>query len=1759
MTDITNNTEIAESNSLIADELEDIALVFSMLEKNNLIQALQTIDKGLARIDNISLEQNANALRAISHWMGLNLELNDETQAQITTLIAEDSFTSWIDILASVLRNYDPVLLPQLHQSLTSPQWPIKPSAPLLKGIAIWIEGNKAAQDDNLNRNKEDETTVSANSLTEEQASTPQHEQDYNEVKSSNNPEEEFQQKHVFEEVDLSILNKNYNYCTDAILKELKEHPDFKVSLIEIDKTGLTDLQDHDESTGFSKEEQEVDSTELFDNARADNTQSDFALEVDDIVMTLSASSSMSTKPLDDIDAYIKELSRLSQLADISNYQSIVNASNWCQRNLRLFKENQNGAIEHFVKSGECWSWIELLNLCMSNPEEVAHLATLTNELKREEWLEHFEDEALETLLLEIKQDTDDNLPHFERDNSSEMNELETLPLQQGNNNLDTPFFDMPELESNDDLDIVTVDSNEISHDRSYETSGLETCWHDDIHPELLSVYLAETPEQITKLTPLLSAIFYNTTSDEEKYTAARMAHTIKGGSAVVGITILSEYAHKLETLLDFSVENQLPEELLALLPESGECLEKLFEAVQSKQKEPKEFLSIYNKLTHYVDHLEDYRDDNNKNNQESDNEELEAISPSALPDFIQSQNSLNDSLEHEIFGGLAEDSEQELEEAILKNENAFAEENSVSQDETNNYEIFTSSHETLEDIKLPDEIPNSLEKIVNDNSLEDSENENCINEISVEIDDIVMNLTSITLGSEDVFQNIESYTSELDRFDILAEISGYPELSKLSQWCQANLAKFTDYQTETAEQFITSGECWAWLEHLGICLNEPDDPANLASLTSEIIREEWTEAFDINELQNVLLALRNEETFIDESDINQNIEQDSIDENIEENTEENNKITANQLPKAEDVYEVENVSKRETVNNLNTTEQEKIDTQEIQEPSTTNEEVISWDSDIHPELLSTYFQETPDQVSELAELLHKISNKSANKEDYKKASRIAHTIKGASGVVGLTSLVDLTHKLEDILDYSVNNELPEDTANFLAETSDCLEGLFETIQNKQKAPDELSPILEKLSLFAEQLENNDDNNLINDEFTNNEWELTKPELPDFIESSSDSNNEETAETPSSSLSLSLSPSISPLNTPSVTTITASTNVVDTNLSVSETHIRVPVDIIDKLLNLAGELVTTSTKVSDQLKQTGITNKAIQAQDTRVHKILDELSDTIYKQDKDQQKMLSSLKESDFDTLEMDTYNELHSVAGLLTESILDSETIEKNLSRQLSDIQEDLRSLDKLNKELSNVILSSRMVSINTLIPRLERIVRQTCRKTGKKAELLVTGNEINIDTDILNGLVDPLLHLLRNAIDHGIETPEQRVANNKNETGVLQLDFSREGNHILMQLKDDGAGIDPEFIYQRAIDKAIITPDQEFSPSETLKLILRPGFSTQENVSEVSGRGVGMDVVNSSVERLKGELQINSEKNQGTRFNVRIPLTLITNTTLLVNASNNPVAIASENIDQILYLAPDLVIEKQGRYYVNHNDEQLLIHSLSELLNWPTEEIDYSKSHTLLLIKDGGRLQAVQIEEIIYSREVVVKSLEPWINSGKGITGACHLNDGGVAPVINLVNVLKHANESAHLKKTKKVKSKESESKVQVIKKILVVDDSLSNRKALSLIIEQTDYEVLTAVDGLDALQVMNDNNIDMVFTDLEMPRMNGLEFTQAIRAWNDKKETPVVMITSRTTAKHRNLAEKAGVDDYLTKPVVTDTLLESIDTWLKQNATN
>lgn len=1360
--------------------------------------------------------------------------------------------------------------------------------------------------------------------------------------------------------------------------------------------------------------------------------------EIDNIIMGLSMTS---TGTITDATGYLNEfmtgLEGIAKTANASGHTEIVKVSQWCQNNLLFLKKNPSQENDFFIESGECWHWLELISAHLADPEETSYISALSTELLRSEWFNAYKEEDLQALLLQLKL---------------------LVIADENNNNHD--------YDHDHDHDHDTASANEQS-----TTSSLNFTWDDDTHPEFLEAFFEETTELISELATLLRKVANGELDSEGRYNASRVAHTIKGGSAVAGITALSTLSYRLEKILDYSVKKELAEEIYPLLAESSYCLEDLFLAIQELTGEPKGFATVFNKLSNYAETLEE------------DTTPLTLGKPK-LPDFITQQVVVEPIVEPVI--------ESIVDEAI---------------DNATDHAIDDTDDQIINVPNVLDALDEYCNEVVEETA------EDIIEEdiACVEIDAIITTLSTLSADDTSCYAN---YIDELKFLNGFADLSGYSEITTVSQWVQRNFVYFDENQQDQSA-FIRSGECWLWLKCIRNILADPEESSYFAELTTELMRDEWAIPFEISDLQNLLMQLK----------------------------------------------ERHNASK---------VEDQTATKEAISVEITTLQHQFSWDDDIHPELLSSYLNETPDQVIQVANLLKKISTGEASKADHQEASRIAHTIKGASGVVGIAALVEFTHKLEDILDYSINHTLPQDIASLLAESADCLEDMFDAILNKESAPDEFVPLLTSLTQYSGTLEQDNVTDM-------SLFELATEESPTFIFDDSKQNKKNNQidtvivestiaeiaekETESEEKHPALfnhhqEPDFSVLiDTSEAVKSSVNDNKQALSASATDSYIRVPVNIIDKLFTLVGELVTTSIQVTDKLDKSIATSKQVKLQDIRVHKMLDELSSTLSKQEKEQFKIIASLQQDNgFDHLEMDTYNELHSINGLLTESILDAEATEAHLEKQLYALKDDLHTLDLLNKDLSDVILKSRMVSINSLVPRLERIVRQTSNKTKKKAKLVVTGNKINVDTDILNGLTDPLLHLLRNAIDHGIEYPLDRKAKNKDKTGQITLEFSRKGSHIQMRLKDDGAGMDAEKIYQQAIAKGLIAADKKLSNDEKLQLILQAGFSTQNNVTDISGRGVGMDVVNTAVRTLDGTLSIESEIDKGTTFTISIPLTLVTSTTLLVNVSGHQVAIPAESIEQLHYLTPDSVIKNERGYFAEHEGKKLPIQSLATLIDFPANTPDFSQPHTLLFIKSTNETHAIYIDEVISSRETVIKSLSDWLDSSQGLIGACHLPDGGVAPVINLPKILSLNEKTNQLIKQIQLDSSEQTIK-ESIAKILVVDDSLSNRKALSLIIDQTEFDVLTAVDGLDALQIMNENQIDLVFTDLEMPRMNGIELTQAIRVWEDKKDTPVVMITSRTTSKHRKLAEKAGVNDYLTKPVITETLLNSIAQWLEK----
>ncbi len=949
-------------------------------------------------------------------------------------------------------------------------------------------------------------------------------------------------------------------------------------------------------------------------------------------------------------------------------------------------------------------------------------------------------------------------------------------------------------------------------------------------------------------------------------------------------------------------------------------------------------------------------------------------------------------------------------------------------------------------------------------------------------LEDVALQLSSLNPLAEEpeeIAATAATIVAEYQRLSEAAHQYGMAGVAQTAEWIHDLLLSYQEMLPEAILELLQGGQLFGWIELGAFALREPEDHSHLPAIAAELMNEAWPKPPTPDILENLLVNLR------------VNILQSAP---VEENT----------------VATIEAID--------STTQNNAV----AQNP-------LAWDADIHPELLEAYLQETPGQIAEAARLIHLISQGDNTPEQKRHAARLAHTVKGASGVVGVKAIAAFTHRLEDILELDINPHLPNGLGATLAACADCLETLFDHLQEHKPLPDEYHSLLAEMDAWELRLAEATPAEATESDISEL-LPVTPLILPDFITQSGLTADDETSTN----------------NTPNAEVPRS-----------SATHLSVPLETVQRLLNLAGELITSTSQIAEQAQHTLAFGKQLQQQDERIRQMLEELSETIDQQSSNLHspstyQSFATLSQADgFDQLELEAYNDLHSTSNLLTESIADNRELTRNLQQQIRQISEQVYQQQRLQRQLSETILRTRLIPVQSIVTRLERTVRETCRRTDKQANISIIGQNLQVDTDILQGLNAPLLHMLRNAVDHGIETPEARQAAGKSPEGQIELRFEQKGNQIHLTLSDDGQGLNPEQIRARAIERSMIKPDSKLSEADILRLILQPGFTTRDQVSDISGRGVGMDVVQTAVEDLQGLLHISSQMGQGTTIHIQVPLTLIATNALLVRAGNNLVAIPSNTIQQLLYVATDQYQFEGENWFIQHQEQSLEVLQLAQLLGWQAPAPDLRKGHSLLIIASEQKSYALYVDEIQQPRDIVVKSLAPWLNLAQGVSGACTLANGAVAPVLDVLRILRHL-ENGQI--TLKSHDTLNTNKTAQRARILIVDDSLSNRKSLSLMVEQMGHQAVTAVDGLEALQHLHEHTIELVLTDLEMPRMNGLEMTQAIRIWPEKRHLPIVMITSRGTQKHRNMAQQAGVDAYLTKPVDYDTLHKQLQRWLQ-----
>ena len=444
-----------------------------------------------------------------------------------------------------------------------------------------------------------------------------------------------------------------------------------------------------------------------------------------------------------------------------------------------------------------------------------------------------------------------------------------------------------------------------------------------------------------------------------------------------------------------------------------------------------------------------------------------------------------------------------------------------------------------------------------------------------------------------------------------------------------------------------------------------------------------------------------------------------------------------------------------------------------------------------------------------------------------------------------------------------------------------------------------------------------------------------------------------------------------------------------------------------------------------------------------------------------------------------------------------------------------------------------------------------------GKDVEFIVENAEGEMDRNVLERMAAPLEHMLRNAVDHGLESAEARIAAGKPAQGRITLDLLREGGDIIFDIRDDGAGVSLEAVRRKAIKRGLLDPNSEISDRDVLQFILQPGFSTAEKITQISGRGVGMDVVHEEVRQLGGSMSIDSVRGQGVHFRIRLPFTVSVNRALMVQCGEDQYAIPLNTIDGIVRVLPN---ELEGHFRLDpptyeYAGQRYELCYLGELLKTSPRPklLGQNLPLPVLLVQCNERHIAVLVDAMAGTREIVVKSLGPQFAAVQGVSGATILGDGRVVLILDLLAPIRAL--QAH--EPQRPANPDTESEPQRPLLIMVVDDSVTVRKVTSRLLERHGMNVLTAKDGVDAMLLLEEHMPDVLLLDIEMPRMDGFEVATLVRSDERLKHLPIIMITSRTGQKHRDRAMAIGVNDYLGKPYQESVLLESIALWSKTHA--
>jgi chemotaxis protein histidine kinase CheA/ActR/RegA family two-component response regulator len=807
-------------------------------------------------------------------------------------------------------------------------------------------------------------------------------------------------------------------------------------------------------------------------------------------------------------------------------------------------------------------------------------------------------------------------------------------------------------------------------------------------------------------------------------------------------------------------------------------------------------------------------------------------------------------------------------------------------------------------------------------------------------------------------------------------------------------------------------------------------------------------------------------------------------------------------------------------------------------EPKGSSFQEIAEEGELSETVISSFIQEAREYLEDINFLLMKMEKNPGDQELAQRLMRTLHTLKGSASMVYLETPEKLAHLSEDILEefLSHSEPLPQNLYDLLFDVVDeidfIISGLVDGERNKTKNFDTIITQLEAMKAGSKTL-------------VDKKVSKGRANVPEETDQDKpDQNN----------LSISEEPEI-PRAKP------------------RDTYIRLHVQQMDNLLNETAEMVVNHTQFKKQLDSLKNNLPRLDMEGKNLQNILWYLDEII----KEEQQIIGEIEPltKNSPSLLESQQKQVNNLKGTIENLKKFSQSFNQILqnfkdSGKLYD--EQIHKILRLSNQIHESIMNARLVPVDLLFQRFHRPLRDLARKYNKKVKLLVSGEETELDRTLVEELFEPLLHILRNAIDHGIELPSERKKVGKPEEGIIKLSATRERNFVSFYVEDDGKGIDIEKVKQRAIDLGYLEKSEanSLTEQEVFEYMMFSGFSTSTVKTELSGRGMGLDIVKNQIQKIKGDIRIYSEKGKGSRFQVRVPISLTVTQAMLVNVDNNIYAVPLLQVEETFDLDKKELLAKDGNYYMDFRGGKIPVIKLSSLLQMAEakqEVISKSKKYPVVIVQDEGNMVALLVDKILHREEILIKSLGKGLQGIRFISGGSVLADGRVVLVLDvrqlvLSGLRKHRPQGnlmpeAISEKRKKGESEPKRTDQSRVKRvvegrkplILVVDDSLSIRKFLAGFLTKKDFEVETAKNGYHALELLNQKDFDLLVTDLEMPNLSGYELIEQVRAEARWDNLPIIVLTGRASQHIQQMTMKLGANEFMIKPFKEDDLLNKI----------